>query len=787
LTQSRGRWHLRCLVCRSPMKLIPINRLRYLTGLWVVGAGTLALATWICFQAGLNATTTAFVYLVVVVALSWFDSFVSSVLFSVAAVGCLNYFFVPPIFSFAVADLQDIVMLVTFVFTSFTVTSLVRRAHQLAGMRADQARLLDLTRDPILVFDTEDRVTYWNRGAERLYGWSKEEAVGRVVYELLQTVFPEPREQIIATLHSTERWEGELRQTARDGSVRFAMSHCTLERDQTGRPVGTLVAISDITARKRAEEALRRTQETYLAEAQRLSHTGSFGWNVTTGEIFWSDETYRIFGYAPSIKPRQGMAYARMHPEDAGLVRRIIEDAARHNTDFDCEYRLMMPDGSVKHLHVVARATKDDAGNLQFIGAVMDITARKLNEEDLRQSEERYRYLFEHMPIALWSGSTDKNRAILSDVHNRGVTDIGAYIDEHPELLQQLINNAQVTEVNRHAVQLFGADTREELLGSALAAQFWRTSPQTFRRLVEARFNGKTDFESEVKFTRLDGQTIQGLLFVTPYPSTFRTPSMALAGFVDDTDRLLAQEKLHQVQSEFARAARISTLGEMTGSIAHEINQPLTAIATNSDTALRWLDRPEPNVAKARELTQRIVEEARRAAAVITRVRAMASGRVPQLTTLSLHDVINDAIALLSSEIRGANASISLDLLPTLPKVRGDHIQLQQVVVNLVINAAQAMANADAARRAISIQTMMIDERNIGCAVQDSGPGIDPQHFNRLFDSFYTTKDSGMGLGLPLSRSIIEAHYGELRADNNSSLGGARFSFTLPVDANLPS
>jgi C4-dicarboxylate-specific signal transduction histidine kinase len=164
----------------------------------------------------------------------------------------------------------------------------------------------------------------------------------------------------------------------------------------------------------------------------------------------------------------------------------------------------------------------------------------------------------------------------------------------------------------------------------------------------------------------------------------------------------------------------------------------------------------------------------------------MASGRVPQLTTLCLHDVISDAIAFLSSEIRAINVSISLDLLPTSPNVSGDRIQLQQVVVNLVINAAQAMVNAVAARRVISIQTMTIDEGSISCAVEDSGPGIDPEHFNRLFDSFYTTKDSGMGLGLPVSRSIIEAHYGELRADNNSCLGGARFSFTLPVDANLP-
>jgi C4-dicarboxylate-specific signal transduction histidine kinase len=164
----------------------------------------------------------------------------------------------------------------------------------------------------------------------------------------------------------------------------------------------------------------------------------------------------------------------------------------------------------------------------------------------------------------------------------------------------------------------------------------------------------------------------------------------------------------------------------------------------------------------------------------------MASGRVPQLTALSLHDVINDAIAFLSSEIEAMNVSISLDLEPTLPKVSGDRIQLQQVVVNLVINAAQAMTHANVARRVISIQTTLVDERTIGCAVEDSGPGIDPQHFNHLFDSFYTTKDFGMGLGLPVSRSIIEAHHGELHADNKSNLGGARFSFTLPVDGKLP-
>jgi PAS domain S-box-containing protein len=359
------------------------------------------------------------------------------------------------------------------------------------------------------------------------------------------------------------------------------------------------------------------------------------------------------------------------------------------------------------------------------------------------------------------------------------VTDIGAYIDEHPDFVHQAMNATRLIDVNRRALRLFGASTREELLGPVV--QFWRESAQTYRRLLEARFRDD-NFELEARLSTVDGRTIQGLLFVMPYPSAFKTAGLVLAGFVDETDRAQAQEKLIQVQAEFARAARISMLGELTASIAHEVNQPLAAIVTNSETALRWLDRPEPNVAKVRELTQRVAEEAHRAATIIARVRAMASGRAPQLMTLSLHDVINDAIVFLTPEIKAMNVAISLELPPSLPKVTGDRIQLQQVVVNLVINAAQAMTHAGTdGRRAIAIRITPMDGRTIGCAIEDSGPGIDPQHLERLFDSFFTTKDSGMGMGLPVSRSIIEAHRGELHADNNSSLGGARFRFVLPA------
>jgi C4-dicarboxylate-specific signal transduction histidine kinase len=242
------------------------------------------------------------------------------------------------------------------------------------------------------------------------------------------------------------------------------------------------------------------------------------------------------------------------------------------------------------------------------------------------------------------------------------------------------------------------------------------------------------------------------------------------------------ERRYRGAQAEFAHAARILVLGELAASIAHEVDQPLAAIVTNGETGLRWLDRSEPNLAKAREMLQRIVEDSRRAADIIARTRTMAAGRTPQRTTVSLHEVIEESLAVLRYELQSKGIVVALDLAPATPRVTGDRIQLQQVVVNLAINAAQAMAQSDAGRRTLLIQTRLSEARTVCCMFEDSGPGIGPEDLDHLFDSFFTTKEAGMGMGLPISRSIIEAHGGRLRADNDSVLGGARFSFELPRD-----
>jgi len=250
----------------------------------------------------------------------------------------------------------------------------------------------------------------------------------------------------------------------------------------------------------------------------------------------------------------------------------------------------------------------------------------------------------------------------------------------------------------------------------------------------------------------------------------------------DVTQRRLSEEALHAAQTALAHASRVATLGEISATIAHEVNQPLAAIRTNGETGLRWLDRAEPNVAKACYLMQRVLDDAARASEIIDRIRAVATRRAPERTLLSLEDVVRESMVFLRHEFQSKSISVSFDLAPVLPPVIGDRTQLQQVVVNLAVNSVQAMAQSGAVRRSIFIRTMLSDPEMVCCIIEDSGPGIDPAHLPRLFDSFFTTKDAGMGLGLAISRSIVEAHDGYIRADNNSALGGARFIFALPAN-----
>ena len=249
----------------------------------------------------------------------------------------------------------------------------------------------------------------------------------------------------------------------------------------------------------------------------------------------------------------------------------------------------------------------------------------------------------------------------------------------------------------------------------------------------------------------------------------------------DVTRRRLVEEARDKVRSELAHVSRVVSLGALTASIAHEVNQPLASIITNGETVLRWLDQAEFNKEKVQDLIRRVVGDARRASEIVDGVRAMASKGVTTRTQIKLAEIVTESTVFLQYEFQMRNVSVCVDIAPDLPMVAGDRTQLQQVIVNLAINAVQAMTKSGAIKKSLAIRTRKIDAMTVCCIVEDSGPGIDKEDLPRLFDRFFTTRETGMGLGLPIAQSIIEAHGGHIRVGNDSSLGGARFVFDLPV------
>ncbi len=758
-----------------------VERRRWLIALWPSASIMLALATFLCARLGLNFTTATFVLLIAVVMLSLLDGLISSVIFSVVAVGCLNFFFVLPLRTFMAGNGHDLVTLAAFLVSSLAVSSLIRLVHSLGAAEREQGRLLDLTNDAVFARDADDVITYWNRGAEELYGWSQSEAVGKVAHELLCTSFPTSLQEINDQLRRFGRWEGELVHVNRDGKHVTVASRWSQRCDERRHPVGTLESNTDISERRRAEDDLHRSQAAYLAEAQKLSHTGSFGWDLLGGQIFWSDETFRIFGIALGTVPSLALVLQRTHPDDVEGVQVLLDRAATNRQDFHYEHRLLLEDGVVKHLHVVARYIEDEGKTSRFVGAVMDISAQKEAYARLEKSEQRYRHLFDRMPIALWQLDATNLVTLFKKLRAAGVTDLDAYFDAHPTFLRSCMEALIFDEANERAVKMFGGSDASEFVGHSVV-RTWGESSRTFRRAMVSRYQGKENFEEETKMVTIDDRVVD-VLFTTARVGRADDPDTSLVGVIDISERIQAQERLQQVQAEQAHAARLSVLGELTASIAHEINQPLAAITTAGAVGLRWINRTTPDLDEVRESLDSMVADARRASEIISRIRATAAGRAPEKTRLSLDDVIREALLFLRHEIDSRSAVLVHTSVKGNPPILGDRTQLHQVFVNLVMNALQAVPSEVSTPR-IVITSKLVDKARLLCTVEDNGTGFHGDNLAQIFKSFFTTKEAGMGVGLPICKSIVESHGGTISADTQSDGGGARFSIILPLAPN---
>ena len=367
----------------------------------------------------------------------------------------------------------------------------------------------------------------------------------------------------------------------------------------------------EILQRQRAEDALRRS-EAYLAEAQRLSHTGSWAFNATEA-IYWSEENFRIWGFDPQPDPpRRETVLQRLHPEDRDRVLECVRKAVRERSDYVVEFRIVLPDGTVRHIHGLGHPVFDANGELvEVVGTQVDVTERKRAEQE--------------------------------------------------------------------------------------------------------------------------------------------------------------REKLHQLQADLARINRVSTMGELTASLAHEIRQPIAAAVTDANTCLRWLGRADPDLEEGREAARRVVTDVTRAADIITSIGVLfKKGAVPR-EIVDVNELIREMIGMLRSEAKRHSISMRTELDPDLPQVVAERVQLQQVLMNLMLNGIDAMKDTSGAHE-LTIKSAA-DDAHLVISVSDTGAGLLPEHVDQIFNAFFTTKDHGIGMGLPISRSIVESHGGRLWATHNPRYG----------------
>src|SRR6266404_3786522 len=509
-----------------------------------------------------------------------------------------------------------------------------------------------------------------------------------------------------------------------------------------------LTVIRTRAERDRAGEALKESQRK-LEEAQRIAHVGHWERDLETDLVNWSEEIYRIFGLPPHGRQMDFQEFLKLvHPDDRARVVHSVEEAVRKLRHYAVEYKIMRPDGEERFVHSEGEVIRDSVGRpLRAFGTLQDITERKQSENALRQSECQLRLVIDTIPAMAW--------IILPD----GTLDF----------------------INQRWLEYTGLS-----LEKAVEQPTSTVHPEDLPRALEKWTRAMAALESsedEMRLRRADGEYRWFLVRTAPLFDDQGNILRWYGTSTDIEDRKRAEEALRETQAVLAHVARASIVSELTASIAHEVNQPLGAIVTNAEAGLNWLSEGSPDLNEAREALQRIIRDGSRASEVVTRIRSLLRNGKASKTRFGLDEIIQEIIALTKTEAQRRHVSVQIRLGPNLPEVTADRVQVQQVLMNLVMNSLDALSTVADRPRILTIQADTNCPTSVRIAVQDTGPGIDPQRMRDIFSPFYTTKPHGLGLGLSISRSIIEAHGGRLRAKPNDG-PGVTFQFTLPVNGN---
>jgi PAS domain S-box-containing protein len=633
------------------------------------------------------------------------------------------------------------------------ITDRKQAQEKIRQSEAELRQLIDVIPQQVFVFDADWNPCFANRRDLEYTGLTAQEMQSREA--VASTFHPEDQKRLeVARQRASANGaplEIEARVRGKDGGHRWFLIRDNPFRDEHGRILRWYGTRTDIEDRKRAEEALRRS-EVFLAEAQRLTHTGSWAYSPATGEtLYWSDEMFRIFGLDPErVTSLASEAAQVVHPDDLRQMSESARAGFADKAEFLQDFRLMLRDGTIKHLHVIWHPVLGEDGNLaHYIGTAADVTERKRAEEVLRRSEA---YLAEAQRLThtgSWAYGAAGGAAYWSEENLRiwgfdplhGAPDI--------ELVRQRIH----------------PEDRDNALEYA-----------------QEEVRARRDFTQEFRIVLPDG-TVRHIQAVGHPVINASGEGIEVVGtHIDITERKRAEEereRLRLLETELAHMNRVTMLGELASSLAHEINQPISAAITSAGACLRWLAHVPPDLNRASAAVMRIEKDGNRAAEIIQRLRMFSrKGTPPQPELVDVNEVVGEMLVLLRSDAIRHSISLRTELSPRLPQIMADRVQIQQVLMNLMLNGIEAMR--DGAGK-LTIKSQRADDGFLLISVSDTGVGLPLEKADHIFNAFYTTKPRGTGMGLAISRSIIEAHGGRLWAEANAQRG-ATFHFTVPYE-----
>jgi len=561
-------------------------------------------------------------------------------------------------------------------------------------------------------------------------------------------IHPDDRPLLLAAwkeaLDTESPYDIEVRRRRADGVYRWFHNRGFPLRDTDGQILLWYLLGTDIDDQKRAEEALRASEQNLRSIIDTIP---TAAWS-TRPDGYCDFLSRRWLDYAGfSAEQAQGWGWAAaIHPDDANRLREYWQSCLDSGTPVDTEARIRRFDGVYRWFLFRANPLRDESGNIvKWYGTNVDIEDRKRADEELRRSEA---FLAEGQRLNLtgsflWRVDTDE-----------------IAFSEQLYRIHEFEHGAPVT------LELIAGRIHPEDV--ALLSE----------KIAQARAASSGELSYDIRLRMQDGSVKH--LRTVAHVTRNREGRQEIIGAVQDvTERRHAEEALGKLRSELAHMTRVASLGALTASIAHEVNQPLSGIITNASTCLRMLAANPPNVTGALETARRTIRDGNRASEVITRLRALFSNKEATTEPVDLNEATREVIALSLSELQRNRVVLRLELADDLPRVLGDRIQLQQVILNLLLNASDAMSGVDDRTRQLVIKTERYIGDSVRVTLQDTGIGIDPKNMDRLFDPFYTTKSSGMGIGLSVSQFIIQGHHGRLWAAVNDG-AGATFAFSIP-------